>query len=159
MSDKIYIAPLDADGSASDNKDISATEPLSQISQIGATMEALYSTICDRKSASTQESYTNKLLTGKLDDLLKKVSEEALESCLAAKECEMLQGKDRQKLDESIDHMRYEAADVIYHLLVLMARFDISIDELAAELNMRMREDERPEGCAMLQENHVRRGK
>lgn len=193
---------------------------IASVSQIGATMEALFATILERKGAASSESYTKKLLDGKLDDLLKKVSEESLESCLAAKECEMLQSgfvknnlsssnndaegghaanpadvlnvkgdadsnvitktmqhftesiqlsqaaqesvqiqRNAQLLDECIDHMRYEAADVIYHLLVLLARFDVSIDELAAELNMRMREDERPAGCVMLQQEHVRRGK
>lgn len=128
-------------------------------SQIGATMEALFATINARKGADADAgSYTKSLFDGKLDNLLKKVSEESLESCLAAKECEMLKGN-ACELDEGVDHLRYEAADVIYHLLVLLARFDVPLDELAAELNMRMCEDERPKGCVMLHPDHVRRGK
>lgn len=129
-------------------------------SQIGATMEALVSTINARKLAG-EESYTYRLLSGKLDDVLKKICEESLETALAAKETEMLDiySKDDSFVDASIDHLRYEAADVVYHLLVLLARFDIPIDEFAAELNTRMREDERPRGGACLKSEHVKRGK
>lgn len=63
------------------------------------------------------------------------------------------------KVDASVDHLRYEAADVVYHLLVVLERFGISIDEFAAELNMRMTEEERPVGSIRLQEEHIRRGK
>lgn len=129
-------------------------------SQVGATLDALYATIESRRH-TTEESYTKTLLDGPLDKILKKVSEEALESALAAKECQMLAelSDDEKALDESIDHLRYESADVIYHLLVLLARFDVSIDELAAELNYRMRDDERPDGCILLKDEHVKRGK
>lgn len=59
----------------------------------------------------------------------------------------------------AVDHLRYEAADVVYHLLVVLERFGISIDEFAAELNNRMTDEERPEGAIRLYEEHVRRGK
>lgn len=129
-------------------------------SQIGATLDSLFNTIYSRKSAG-DESYTKTLLDGPLDKLLKKVSEEALEAGLAAKECQMLDAyaADDALVDASVDHMRYESADVIYHLLVLLARYGITADELAAELNYRMREDERPEGCVLLKDEHVKRGK
>lgn len=114
-------------------------------SQIGATLDALYTTIENRRTAG-DESYTHRLLTGKLDDPLKKVMEEAGEVALAAK-------------DGEPDHLRYEAADVVYHLLVVLARFNIGIDEFAAELNNRMRDDERPEGAVRLYDEYVNRGK
>ncbi len=132
----------------------------SSVSQIGATMEALASTIAMRRNAG-EESYTNRLLNGDLDKLLKKVCEESLEVSLAAKETQMLEACDAadDAIDASVDHMRYEAADIVYHLLVVLERFGVSIDEFAAELNMRMTEDERPEGAVRLLEEHVRRGK
>jgi phosphoribosyl-ATP pyrophosphohydrolase len=114
-------------------------------SQIGATLDALYATIEQRRTAG-DESYTHRLLTGKLDDPLKKVMEEAGEVALAAK-------------DGEPDHLRYEAADVVYHLMVVLARFNIGIDEFAAELNNRMRDDERPEGAVRLYDTYVNRGK
>lgn len=114
-------------------------------SQIGATLEALAATIAARRDAG-QESYTHRLLSGNIDTLLKKVMEEAGEVALAAK-------------DGEPDHLRYEAADVVYHLLVVLERFDIDLDEFAAELNMRMREDERPKGAVRLHAEYVKRGK
>ena len=39
--------------------------------------------------------------------------------------------------DNDREHIRYEAADLIYHLLVTMERFGVTIDELAGELDAR----------------------
>lgn len=128
-------------------------------SQIGATLEALRKTIDERRDAG-EESYTHRLLAGKLDDVLKKVMEESGEVALAAKDTERaLDSNDAQAADAEVDHLRYEAADVVYHLMVTLARFDIPLDEFAAELNARMREDERPVGGARLKQEHIKRGK
>ncbi len=145
MSDKIYIP----DGSCA------------PASQIGATLEALAATIEARCDEGDEASYTYRLAAGPLDSLLKKVSEEALEAGLAAKECQLVDSyaADAAAYDASVDHLRYEAADVIYHVLVLLARFDVPMEELAAELNMRMTAEERPCGCVLLQDEHVKRGK
>lgn len=131
-------------------------------SQIGASLEILSSTIAARRSAG-EESYTYRLLTGTLDTVLKKLTEEAGEVALAAKEAQMLDAysEDDDLYDSAVDHLRYEAGDVIYHLLVILERFGISIDELAAEMNSRMREDEIAlhEGMIRLRADHVNRGK
>ena len=144
-------------------------------SQIGATLEALYATIDARRDAG-EESYTYRLLSGKLDTPLKKLMEEAGEVALAAKDTDAalksreahsripaLPDEARASFDArceaEVDHLRYEAADVVYHLLVVLARFGIGIDEFAAELNNRMRDDERPEGAIRLVDEHVQRGK
>ncbi len=60
--------------------------------------------------------------------------------------------------DAAIDHLRYEAADVVYHLLVVLERYGIGLDEFAAELNNRMTDAERPEGGVRLHEDHVKGG-
>lgn len=128
-------------------------------SQIGATLEALAGTIENRRTAGP-ESYTNRLLTGKLDDVLKKVMEESGEVALGAKDTFYAQASgDEAEADAQVDHLRYEAADVVYHLLVVLARFNISLDEFAAELNARMRADERPVGGVCLKQDHIKRGK
>ncbi len=114
-------------------------------SQIGATMQALAATIASRRD-SNDSSYTYRLLNGNVDDVLKKVMEEAGEVALAAK-------------DGEPDHLRYEAADVVYHLLVVLERFNVPLEEFAAELNARMREDERPQGAVLLQDEYIKRGK
>lgn len=106
------------------------------VSQIGNTLETLAHTIHARRGAG-EESYTYRLLNGDLDNLLKKLVEEAHETTLAAKDC--------ARVDASlgdVDHLRYEAADVVYHLMVLLEREGIALDEFAAELNARMTTEE-----------------
>lgn len=138
-------------------------------SQIAATLEALAGTIAARRDAG-EESYTNRLLTGNLDNVLKKVVEEAGEVALAAKDADCAMrldcgsgasaaGEVSAEADAQVDHLRYEAADVVYHLLVVLERFGISLDEFAAELNNRMTEEERPAGAVRLHDEFVRRGK
>ena len=39
--------------------------------------------------------------------------------------------------DNDHDHIRYEAGDLIYPLLVTLERYGITLDELAGELNAR----------------------
>ncbi len=93
---------------------------------IGWTLVTLAQTIHGRADASPEQSYTARLLQGKEDKLLSKLAEEASEVIMAAK-------------DKDHDHIRYEAADLIYHLLVVLERYDITPEELAGELDARMR--------------------
>ncbi len=144
-------------------------------SQIGSTLESLAATIEARRTAG-EGSYTYRLLTGSADSPLKKVVEEANEVALAAKDVEaakaMLAGLAgheathpamsaafTEAADAACDHLRYEAADVVYHLLVVLARYGIDIDEFAAELNNRMTDEERPQGAVRLHPQFVKRGK
>ena len=162
MSDKTYIPAGE-------------TPPASQI---GATLEALAATIAARRDAG-EESYTHRLLAGPADDVLKKVMEEAGETALAAKDVESwatsplaatlaVAGADADdalsvelppEYDAAVDHLRYEAADVVYHLLVALERYGIGLDEFAAELNTRMTDAERPQGAVRLHDEHIKRGK
>ena len=61
---------------------------------------------------------------GLIQELLKKLAEESSEVIMACK-------------DNDHDHIRYEAGDLIYHLLVTLERYGITLDELAGELNAR----------------------
>ncbi|MEG0375830.1 MAG: phosphoribosyl-ATP diphosphatase [Raoultibacter sp.] len=133
------------------------------LSHIGATIEALAATISARRDAG-DESYTYRLLTGNEDGLLKKVMEEAGEVALAAKDIERAANQESLTGNEharsaAVDHLRYEAADVVYHLLVVLDRYGISTDEFAAELNNRMTDGERPTGGVRLFDEYVKRGK
>lgn len=92
---------------------------------LGETLEKLRAIIHERADASPEESYTARLLTGPLDSLLKKLPEEAGELLMAVK-------------DDDHDHIRYEMADLVYHLLVVAERSGITLEELAGELNIRM---------------------
>ena len=93
---------------------------------IGATIAGLAATIHARRDASPDESYTARLLQGPEDRLLKKVSEEACEVVMACK-------------DHDHDHIRYEAADLVYHLLVTLERPGVTVEELAGALDARHR--------------------
>lgn len=95
-----------------------------QPGNIGETLEGLAQVIHSRRDASPEESYTARLLTDVEDELLKKIAEEASEVIMAAK-------------DDDHDHLRYEAGDLLYHLLVVLERYGVGLDELAGELNAR----------------------
>lgn len=97
-----------------------------QAGDIGETLAKLAETIHSRRDASPEESYTAKLMTQPQEGLLKKVGEEAIETILAAN----IGGK---------EHLRYEIADLIYHVMVLMELHEISLADLAGELNARMK--------------------
>ena len=92
----------------------------------GTVIASLWETIESRRTADPEQSYTAKLLTGPEDQLLKKIGEEATEVVMAAK-------------DADPDHLRYEVADLTYHLLVTLARHGVTPDDLAAELEARFR--------------------
>lgn len=93
---------------------------------LGETVVGLAAVIHGRRDASPETSYTARLLQGKEDSLLKKLTEEATEVVMACK-------------DNDHDHIRYEAGDLIYHLLVVLERYGVTIEELAGELDARRR--------------------
>lgn len=95
-----------------------------QNGDLGTTVVRLAGVIHARRDAAPEESYTKRLLDGPADKPLKKLVEEACEVTLACK-------------DNDHDHIRYEAADVIYHLLVVCERWGITPEELAGELDAR----------------------
>lgn len=93
-------------------------------SAIGASLDGLFEVIGQRKRDLPEGSYTASLLSGPKDGLLKKIAEEAGEVIMAAK-------------DEDRDHLCYEIGDLVYHLLVVMAREGLTLDDLAQELDSR----------------------
>jgi len=98
----------------------------SERSSLGETIDALWATIESRRDADPATSYTAKLLSGHEDKLLKKIAEESGEVVMAAK-------------DADVDHLRYESADLVYHLLVVMARWGLTPSDLADELAARFK--------------------
>ena len=84
----------------------------------------LYDVIADRKINPKEGSYTNYLFEKGIDKILKKVGEENAEVIIASK-------------NPGTDELRYEAADLIYHLLVLMNEKGLSLTELFTELQSR----------------------
>jgi phosphoribosyl-ATP pyrophosphohydrolase len=88
------------------------------------TLSRLYATIASRKGADPDTSWTAKLFAKGPEKCAEKFGEEAIEAIIEA-----VKG-DRTKLTT-------EAADVLYHLLVMLAARDVTLDEVLAELDRR----------------------
>lgn len=90
------------------------------------TLNTIFQTIKDRQANPKSGSYTNQLLSTGLDEITKKIGEEAIEVIIAAQR----QGNER---------VISEMADLTYHCLVLLAQLGLSPDDVAAELQRRHR--------------------
>jgi len=77
-----------------------------------------------RKSIAADSSYTASLLQGPLRRAAQKVGEEGVETALAA-------------VAETNDKLTSEAADLVYHLLVLLAAKDVKFESVITELKNR----------------------
>ena len=87
-------------------------------------LRSLYRVVLDRKAHPQEGSYTCYLFDKGLDKILKKVGEECAETIIAAKN------------DVPADTVG-EISDLIYHLMVMMAEKNISLDDVLAELDRR----------------------
>ena len=88
------------------------------------TLDTLYATITARKSADPQSSWTAQLLAKGPEKCAEKFGEEAVEAIIEA-----------VKGDNSA--LTREAADVLYHLLVMLAARDVPLADVLAELERR----------------------
>jgi phosphoribosyl-ATP pyrophosphohydrolase len=90
------------------------------------TLAELFSVIEDRKETLPEDSYTASLFTHEKGEnaVLEKLGEESTELVLAAK-------------DDARDEIAHEGADIVYHLLVLLAMKDMRLDDLLTELESR----------------------
>ncbi len=100
------------------------------------TLSRLFATIETRKSADPDSSWTAKLLSKGPEKCAEKFGEEAVEAIIEA-----------VKGDKAA--LTSEAADVIYHLAVMLAARDIPLEDVLAEL-------ERREGKSGLEEKASR---
>ena len=92
------------------------------------TLHQLETIIRQRKTASPETSYSAKLLHQGVDRIAKKVGEEASEVIIAAK-------------NRDINELNAEAADLIYHLLLLLCNGNSSIEEVCKVLDQRMKKN------------------
>lgn len=102
---------------------------MSALDRLAATIEA-------RKDANPESSWTAKLLAKGAEKCAEKFGEEAIEAIIEA-----VRG-DRERLTA-------EAADVIYHLLVMLAAREVTLADVLREL-------ERREGQSGLEEKASR---
>lgn len=84
------------------------------------------------KAPHPESSYTLKLLQGPLDQLLKKIGEEAIEVIIAAQDLAAEGGAPKPTAIKN--DMTWEAVDLLYHLAVLLHRLNISMADLSREV-------------------------
>jgi phosphoribosyl-ATP pyrophosphohydrolase len=110
---------------------IDSADPLgspahASVPEIGDVLTDVYRVLEERKRDLPEDSYTAKLLMGPQDKLLKKIGEESSELIIAAR-------------DGDAKQIRYEIGDLLYHMLVVMVREGVTLDDVAAELAERRR--------------------
>ena len=82
--------------------------------------------IKDRKENPSEDSYTTKLFAKGINKIAQKVGEEAVELVIEAK-------------DDNADLLKNEAADLLYHFLVLLAAKNVGLNEVLETLKQRKR--------------------
>jgi phosphoribosyl-ATP pyrophosphohydrolase len=87
-------------------------------------LQRLAATIAARKDADPESSWTAKLLAKGPDKAAEKFGEEAVEAIIAA-------------VKDDKANLTAEAADVLYHLLVMLASRDVPLADVLAELERR----------------------
>ena len=95
--------------------------PAAEMAHILARLEEI---IADREATRPPESYTTYLFEKGIDKILKKVGEETTETVIAAKNADPVE-------------LRYETADLFFHLLVLLRASSLPLQEIWAELESR----------------------
>ena len=88
------------------------------------TLTRLETIIASRRSASPETSYVAKLNARGLPVMAQKLGEEGVETVIAA-------------LSGSPEELVGEAADLLFHLLVLLAAKDVALADVLAELDRR----------------------
>ncbi|UWR27546.1 phosphoribosyl-ATP diphosphatase [Sulfitobacter sp. S223] len=88
------------------------------------TLDDLYVTILARKTSDPTSSWTAQLLAKGPEKCAEKFGEEAIEAIIEA-------------VKDDKTALTSEAADVLYHLLVMLAARDIPLEDVMAELSRR----------------------
>ncbi len=91
---------------------------------LGPLLDQLYELIQSRERERPSGSYTTYLFAEGLDKILKKVGEESAETIIAAK-------------NDDDARLTAEAADLLYHLLVLLVARGVNLADIARELASR----------------------
>ena len=87
-------------------------------------LHRLQATLNGRKGAAPDSSYVAGLYAKGTDSIGKKVAEEAAETIMAAKDGDRL-------------HLVREITDLWFHSMVLLAHFDVGVDDIMVELRRR----------------------
>jgi len=87
-------------------------------------LHRLSETLASRRNADPTTSYTAQLFASGPDSILKKIGEECAELIMAAKDGKRL-------------NIVWESTDVIYHVMVLLAFYGLSIEDVIQEMRRR----------------------
>ena len=87
-------------------------------------LQTLYDTVLSRRDDPQEGSYTCYLLDQGIDKILKKLGEECAETIIAAK-------------NGSAAEIVSEAGDLLFHLMVMLVKSGVPLEDLAAELGRR----------------------
>ncbi|MQY52601.1 phosphoribosyl-ATP diphosphatase [Rhodocyclus tenuis] len=87
-------------------------------------LHRLSETLAERRNADPQTSYTAQLMAKGPDAILKKIGEECAELIMAGKEGDRL-------------NVVWESTDVLFHVMVLLAFYGLSIEDVLQELRRR----------------------
>ncbi len=99
-------------------------------------LHRLSETLASRRHADPETSYTAKLFANGPDSILKKIGEESAELIMAAKDGKRL-------------NIVWESTDLIFHVLVLLAFYGLSIEDVSQEMRRR-------EGVSGIDEKNAR---
>ena len=102
--------------------------PAKENTAIARAMALEYGVVKNRAENPVEGSYTNYLLTKGVDKICKKVGEEATECVIAAK-------------NRAYDELQWEAADLIYHMTVLLYEQGMSWDDVGEKMLSRQKKD------------------
>ncbi|QGZ40238.1 phosphoribosyl-ATP pyrophosphatase [Pseudoduganella flava] len=111
------------------------------MSDTPSILDRVAQTIESRKGADPTTSYVAKLFAKGDDAILKKIGEEATETVMAAKDA---------RVSGDASKVLYECADLWFHSLVLLARFDLTPQQVLDELARR-------EGISGIEEKAARK--
>ena len=87
-------------------------------------LHRLSETLASRRNADPETSYTAQLFASGPDSILKKIGEECAELIMASKDGKRL-------------NIVWESTDVIYHVMVLLAFYGLSIEDVIQEMRRR----------------------
>lgn len=90
------------------------------------TLTELESVIADRRANPTVDSYVSKLFVKGINKIAQKVGEEAVEVVIAAK-------------DDDLEDFKNEAADLLFHFLILLNAKGVSLGDVSDVLKQRRR--------------------
>jgi phosphoribosyl-ATP pyrophosphohydrolase len=102
---------------------------MSDDADVDPVLDDLFAVVEDRLRHRPDDSYTASLVDedGDADRALEKLGEEAVEVVLAAK-------------NDDGEALTHESADLVYHLVVVLAAYDLDVDDFRAELRRRRSE-------------------